>query len=766
MGVPQPPVALENICSVIYNNTLYTYSSNAFQALQLSPGATWQTLEQGVSVTGARCAGSTPSDPKEAAFFVIGGLAKSDGYQGMQKYYYSTGKWETISPSAPVTQQRLWHDTAYLKASNSFLVYAGSQDGSKQASTQTFTISASAPYRVTAYTSIAPPTIKPILLPWSDSEVVLIGGSVTNRQVMLFSAEKAWVDSGASLEKPLEKDTGCIQAALIKGDDQSKNLYTFDMTVSPNIVTRVVLADGQGAPIQNSPALTQRSTETQLERKDSLTEASWPEYNSTFVSTTKRTDFSLADDSKGLVVVAGGSTDDVLCMFDGRKNEWQNASAKFVDSGVQAADVPIAADPQPTTTAAISTIAFKPTSTSTTSSASQTSASTQIPTAAAAASSDTGSNNSNLNSILGAVLGVIFGVGLLLGIVLFCMRRRKKRQAHLEAGHNRRASGVSSKEKGGVGYASNSLPHSQKEGTYRGHQSQGSANSFSSIAILMGRSNKQAPPNSPSGSRSPKRISASSVFNRAFKSSISKPIPQTQASMAAISSFQHPSPPPSREEKGVSFAANTVEPRPRVSNVGPGQDRQGNARRSSGWNRYWSGGSASLNMLGLPNNGGPGAPSRRTTVGSEDSSAYSDVSHHRITQDSATVPPLNIYDQPRASLSKVRSGSPTVAQYGSKIKEGMSGRIERPVTRDSDASGYSSGIPASVHDAWDPTSMGSTWGAAGGKTSSAFTSAAPSTRQPSIAPSGVSRQPQLTLAATSSDMSWLNIGDFGGRPAT
>ncbi|KAG8426893.1 hypothetical protein J3459_007675 [Metarhizium acridum] len=95
---------------------------------------------------------------------------------------------------------------------------------------------------------------------------------------------------------------------------------------------------------------------------------------------------------------------------------------------------------------------------------------------------------------------------------------------------------------------------------------------------------------------------------------------------------------------------------------------------------------------------------------SEQSSRYSDVTKNpRITQDSATVPPLNFEGRP--AVNSVNSGSPVVAQYTSKMPftEGMSGTIERPVSPVS--SGYSSGIPESINEIWDPMEASTPWGA-------------------------------------------------------
>lgn len=751
MPLPQPPVALDDICSVIYNDTLYTYSQNAFQALSLTPGGNWTQLPLGEKVAGGVCVGSTPKDAPSAGLYVVGGKGTNSDYQGLQKFTYATGKWETITPQTAVTQQRLWHGAVYLTESDTILIYAGAQDGAQNPSSQTFTVGASAPYTVASYPSSAPPTINPILLAWSDSQAALVGGSTTNRQVMLFDPATSWVDSGASLANPLEKDVTAIKATLVTGDDGCKNLYTFDMTQSPNVVTRTVLLDGQKKPVSNSPSIRTRSDEESAGH--GLTLGDWPEYNSTLAPAAIRTNYALAQDQDSLVVIAGGSKDDILCMFDGRENGWQNATARLAKQQVFAAD----------TTSTLQTASATSTSTSLTAGPPSTTAATQTP-AAIPAGAQGGSNGLATNTLLGIIFGSVFGAALVLALIYVCLKRKRSQLAYLEAGHLRRASGISSPEKDSVVFANDrGLPGA---GAFHGHQQQASANSFSSMAILMGKVNQQNHQHPPGHKRDPsnqtKRSSSSSMFNKAFKSTISKPIPQMAQTTVAP---PRPSPPDTRDEKGVAFAPNTAGPRTRTSNAGGAGDAQDRTRRSSGWNKYWSGGS-SLNILGFGNGNAATANSKRMTVESDRSSEYSNVSIHRRRQDSATVPPLNVYE-PRASFSRVTRGSPTIAHYDKEVKEGMTGQIERPVSAVSDLSGYSSGIPPSVHEAWDPTSMQKPWGTDRAP-SSAYDSVYATSLAPTVpamrqnqAPTGMSRQPQLTTAATSTDMSWLNLGDNG-----
>lgn len=797
MSLPQPKIALDNACSVIFNNTLYTYSADAFQALRLAPGAQWEELTQGEKVTDGVCVGSTTGTPSTSAFFVVGGVGGSAGYQGLQKYTYSTGKWETIKLSQVVTDQRVGHSAVYLNSTDSILVFAGRQDGTQGGSTQTFTIGASAPYEVLAYTSPNPPpsAIRPILLPWSASEAVMVGGTPSNRQVFLFSRERNWVDSGASLAAPLAKDTSSIKAALLTGDDGSKHLITFDMTSSPNSVKRTVLFSGPGVPVPNAAPVRRRSSRKRSEsgsreRRGAapLTLNDWPAYNSTLAPKTTRSNFCLAQGPDDTVVIAGGNTEDVLCMFDARQNCWEDAGAKLAQFRLLNTDTSSTSSLS-TATSTTSTSASASTLTQTSATVSSTLVSATVTGAVAATQTPSDSavpavsDNSGppLNTILGAALGGFFGLAGVLLLAYLCIKRQMRRQAHMEAGHLRRASGFSPSEKGGLAFANDSLPRMPgSPGVFRGHQSQGSQSSQSSMAILMGRSAQQqlAPVGlSRKSSNESRRDSSDSTF-RAFKSTISKPIPQTVQSAPTMRPPQGSQ--QGREEKGVAFAASTAGPKPR--NLTAGGDRPGSTRRSSGWNRYWSGGST-LNLLGFgsgnnnsnnnhngnSNNNAAMNNSRRTTLRSEGSSRYSEPTH-RMTQDSATVPPLfPAAAESRMSFSRVNAQSPTISVYNDRLKEGLSGRIEtqRPVSGVSDGSvsAYSSGIPESVQEAWDPTATNQPWGAGRslnssftGLYSTALTPASQGLRPSPQAPSRTPAPRQPSQAPVRDDMSWLNLG--------
>ncbi|CAK7235719.1 hypothetical protein SBRCBS47491_009391 [Sporothrix bragantina] len=787
MSLPQPTVALNNICSAIFNNTLYTYSSSAFQSLALTSGAKWKTLAYSESVTGGVCVGSTPADSSQAGFFVVGGTGVSPDYTGLQKYTYSTGQWSTLTPLSLVTQDRLYHGATYINSTDSILMYAGVQDGSKSASQETFTIGASAPYLVEAIPSTAPPTTNPMLLPWSDSAAVMIGGSTSNTAVMLFDTAKGgWYDSGATLLEPFTIGTSGLQTAIMTGDDGSKSLYTFDVTVSPNQVSRIVLMDGSGNAVTNAGpskrSFEEEALAEEFVRRSSLTLSEWPAYNATLAPTTIRSGFSVAQGAGGMIVLSGGGGSDVICVFNGRTNAWRNATQML---SVQKTLVQTSSVSSSSSSSAHSSTAAPTTLLVAHSSSAAPSATATPATSSAAAVTDTTSHNLPTNAVLGIVLGGIAFIGIILISVYLILMRRRKRRNFLEAAHNRRASGTSSSEKDAFAIASDSFsqrPNGGGKGTFRaGHQAQDSQGSFSSVAILMGRVNQPRQPETTqkmsSSNMAPRRGSVGSLYNKGMKGTISRPIPQMQTNVSANAVPQY-----ERSGPGIgagaaaaatgSYGRSVTDSKQQQQQVQQANGQNG-TRRSSGWNRYWSGGSA-LNMLGFGsgNNGQNSRNSKRTTVASDASSNYSTNNQNRITQDSATVPPLDIPGMPEAKprFQRVNSGSPTISNYDNYLKDGMQGKIVRSTSQTSSHSGYSSGIPASVHDMWDPTSSSSDrpWGSerapssAYGSTVSQSTSLAPGGKK-SYVPTGMSRQPQLAMADTSSDMSWLNLGDVNSR---
>lgn len=738
MSLPEPISPLENPCSVIWQGKLYTFTSQAFQSIQLEEGAEWEELSMGESVTGATCVGTKPpNNPDQAGFFVIGGTG---GTTGLQKYTYSTGEWATLTPSDAVFQGRLGHSSAYIPELNSILVYAGSRDGDGIPGKETFTIKAFEPYEVLSHDANAPAAVKPILLPWPPADAFMVG---TDSEVYWFKPETSWRKSGASLAEPVT-DTTSVQGTLIQGSDNSRNLLLFDLAQSPNKVSRVVIQDANGTPVLNSAPVKEKRQ----------TQDNWPEYNSTFAPDVTRTNFNLAQGDDGLIVISGGNDQEPLALFDSLENSWLNSTDFFTinDSETNSESSSSSSASSTSTKTSTSKTSTSTSTTSTTTTLPSTSATTTTTAAAEATTSadltaQTGDDDGGLASstILGITLGSIFAFLLFLALLLFLLRRRKLRQEKVAAGQTGRDNGFPPDEKSPRGLQNISSP----AGHFRGHRPQASQDSFSSMAILMGRVNQQKSGASGKDSLDVGRQSTSS-FHRQFKSNISKPIPQEDTHPILHGG-----------DNGKSYDRAVAVPRvPPSGNPDP----QDGTRRSSGWNKYWSGGSA-LQVLGF---GG-----KRGTVASDQSSRYSQNSNSnpnpRATQDSATVPPLKF--EGRANVSRVNSGSPVVTGFPQKVPfgEGVAGKIERPHSRAS--SGYSSGIPESVNEAWDVDDRDSAWGVRRAPSSAYASSFAfgsgpppsiPSTDQRPL-PSGVSSQPQLAMASQSSDMSWLNLGDTSRR---
>lgn len=739
MLLPEPAVSLAGSCTTIFNNTLYSYSAAGFQSLILEEGSAWKKLASGKSVDGGVCVGSTPKDASGAGLFIVGGKSSQADYPGLQKFTYSTGKWETITPQVTVTKDRVYHSATYINNTDAILVYAGTTDGVENLSQQTFTIGASEPYGVLAFQSdISPPGVAPLLLPWSETQAALIGGNSWNTQVMLFDTtvnvngfNGSWIDSGVTLAEPLSKNSTAVKATIIQGDDGSKHLYTFDLTTLPNVVNRTVLIDATGAPVVLSapvkPAMADKKEKPDgkpvVDQRD-LVANNWPPYNGTYAPQSKREGYSIATDSKGLVVMSGGNDNDVLCVFDAKANTWENATA------ILGAELLSTQSAPSTTSATTSTIT--PVSTDRVIQTETTS-----PTPAPAAASAPSKSSLPSTTVLGIVLGSIFGAAIILALILVCLKRRQRRQSFAEVGHARRASGIPEKSL----FFEDSAKASG--GYFRGHTQQDSQNSFSSMAIFLGKGQKPTIQRKSSGEK--RRVSSGSVYGKDIKQTISRPQPQ----MTTQPSFLN-------QTEKVVMPPEPAQPKPRSR---PPVDTDSTLRRSSGWNRYWSGGSASILGLGGSNK------SRPETEVSDESSHYSDF--FRRTQDSATVPPLQI-PEGRPSFHRVNSGSPTISQYEPRIREGMSGQIERPVSAVS-SSGYSSGIPPSVTEAWDPTVPQKPWGSDRAPSSaySSYTAsdsfyptglAAPTANRSPMG-MGISKQPQLAVASMSTDMSWLNLGD-------
>lgn len=406
MIAPKPPVKLEGHCSVIHDNTLYTYSANGFASISLGRNATWTELPMGEPVSHAACVtGGLDGNEDQQALYVIGGKPSKGEGSGLQRYSFKDKKWKTIDGVQGNMANRTSHKAVYLRSSSSLLIYGGHQRGETDASSDTFAINTQEPYNLSAYSAEkASPAYNPVLLPWNDKEAALVGGLTTPDQVHLFDPIQGWHSSDVTIPDALSVD---VQCAIVNGTDGSKVLEAFDMSASPNNVTSITLLKSGGTPAQTA------SSSESSPRKRGITLDDYPKYDDSLASSTMRKDYSLAQGDDGLVVISSGSGADTLAIFNQTSNSWVNATKLFY--GDQTSQQILGS----TTT-------------------------TSTPTATVSGSSETstapasrGSSSSDVGTIVGATLGGIVGLAVILIIILFILKRKKdakKRAAQGQSG--------------------------------------------------------------------------------------------------------------------------------------------------------------------------------------------------------------------------------------------------------------------------------------------------------------------------------------------
>ncbi|KEF55983.1 uncharacterized protein A1O9_07563 [Exophiala aquamarina CBS 119918] len=417
MSSSQLPVTFKNQCSIVHNGVVYVYSPDAFQTLELKEGAKWKEEPNGVSVTGAVCVkGGVDGDNSRPALYVVGGIANdaSADYSGLQRFSIDDKSWKTIALTAPVTQHRHNHGAAYMTASSSIVVYSGAQDSYDGASSETFLLQTYPPYDVLAYSSQAPPTIKPFMLPWNDDRALLVGGGDTNTNAFLFDPTGGWQDLGLVLPSALP-DPAIAQSALFTLDDNSKILQTFQLGSSPPTVMTNVLLNPGGQPASfnetvgdaEQPAVPSETPGTSGKIKRATFLNNYPVYNGTLAPSATRTGFSLAQGEGGLIAFVGGNDDNPISFFNQSENAWVS-NAKLL--GTQ----------EPLTTPSSSRTSTIPTPTA-----------SSVPTTTPTAASSSSSKSRGL-TVLGAVLGGICGLAAILIILLLWLRSVRRKRAHAE----------------------------------------------------------------------------------------------------------------------------------------------------------------------------------------------------------------------------------------------------------------------------------------------------------------------------------------------
>jgi predicted lipid-binding transport protein (Tim44 family) len=392
-------------CSTIYNNTLYVYSPEGFASIPLKENGKWIPLpEPKYTVTSPACVKGEIYGSKDEAFYLVGGTGPSDN-SGLQRFSFSSNKWETLPMTASDMKNRTGHGVGYLSSTSEILVYAGNTDGSKSASQSTLLISTETYGVNSGLAQGAPAAYQPIILPWGNSQLAFIGGSTTNTAIFVYDPSNGtgFTVSEATLPSPIESTSLC--ALVSEGDDMV--LQEFKMDSSPNTVTSFLL---KSKGKLQSPAPVVSSSE-----KRSITDSS----NSTFAPKESWSEYALAQ-GNGIVVLSNGQNSDSLAVFNQTSNGWVNSTALFFGSGDQTSLRP-------------STTSLTTSSTPTSTSSDSTSATTTPTSSSTSAAAAGGGLSDHGKTILGATLGSVLGFGLILLIILLLLRREKEKKKKLAA---------------------------------------------------------------------------------------------------------------------------------------------------------------------------------------------------------------------------------------------------------------------------------------------------------------------------------------------
>ncbi|KAF2151958.1 hypothetical protein K461DRAFT_159509 [Myriangium duriaei CBS 260.36] len=563
MSVPSPQKPLDGHCSAINNEILYVVSSTSFQSLPLSEKSQWKTLPQGQAVTNPACVLVTPSgDASKASLYVIGGTSQDSSYTGIQRFDIASGQWETLHPPTSDMVNRTNHSAVYMPGMDSILVYAGSQpQAPSDYSSQTFVLSLTTPYGIKAFTSAAPPSNQPILLPFDQNNAILMGSNTRPKEVWTFNATSGWNKYPTQLATAIKAG---VRGLIVDGSDGSKVLATYDMTVSPNVVDQIVLASAGGAapatalsPNAKVP-VTKVSPGLMMLHSRDLTLSNWPAYNSTDAPTSVRSDYAVSQDQTGLAVITGGSEDDPINIFNNNGNAWVDNGLFFTGkaNGNQVTLTP--AEASSSASAAASSTA-QPTSTTT-------------PTAAPAVLPGT-SNKPKMLRILGITLGVLFGIAAIFIIALLLLRYRRQKKRQKQQYINEKADRMSFQDRGAAVMTQpdgSLVDVSRIPPNHRFTQHNTSHSSFAMVAGKLGRGasrNKLAPTDGRGSSESTRQLVKPRSSPR--KADISRPYELDTLG----------------NDKEVFVPATSASGAPQI----PASTLTSDKVRSTGWSRYFAG---------------------------------------------------------------------------------------------------------------------------------------------------------------------------------
>ncbi|PGH02581.1 hypothetical protein GX51_04608 [Blastomyces parvus] len=420
MSLPKPPVELRGHCSVVYDNVLYIYTRNAFISLPLKLDGKWSKLPMGVPVSEAACTlGGVDGNPNNPGIYVVGGKSDSPDYSGIQLYSLKTKKWKSLElkDNNKDLRNRIHHGAIYLTSSSSLLVFAGSQDGNVHPSTQTFLIPAAPPHAVESFSAPVDSAVDPLLLPWREDSAFMVGGGPTNTKTYTFSKAEGWRDTGVTLVKPLPEKNK-VQCAMLSGADGSRVLELFDVSTSPNSVSRYVMLRAGGVPAGPGEQIgSSASRPTKRQRRDVIL-ADFPKYDNENAPSSTLNDFSLAQDGNGLVVISGRDDDYPVRIFDQSKNNWVDTKQLLLGD----------------TTTFTSSTSIPTTSASSTSFPSSTVSIESVPSSTNGPELVPGASNKRTLTIVGATLGAILGIAALLILILLFIGWRKRRNRYMNRG--------------------------------------------------------------------------------------------------------------------------------------------------------------------------------------------------------------------------------------------------------------------------------------------------------------------------------------------
>ncbi|KAL1599560.1 hypothetical protein SLS60_007363 [Paraconiothyrium brasiliense] len=614
MSFKDPIYPLENHCSVIHENTLYVYSPEGFQKLDLAKGSEWEKLPMDISLTGGECILAPSSgDANTDMMFVVGGRVNETvrqwDYPGLMHYSFKEKKWDWQRSESWVTKERTNHAAIYIPDTKQILVYSGSSDPqSNGLSSESFLIDTKEPYAVLSQPAGAnPPLVKPMLMPWDSTHAVMVGGGASNTAIYTFGAMadasgamEGWKDLGVAIPEPITSPE-TTQCTLISGDDGSKVLETFDMSVSPNKVTRTVLLTKGGSVAAQGTTVGGKSKRLTLD--------DFPKYNDTLAPKLVRSGYSIAQSDSDKIIFSGGNAQEPLSIFDASENSWINATELFTGSQLQNVLSP----------------SSSVTSSSPTSTATETAAASSSAAADPSAGAPVG-NKDRMLTVLGATLGAIFGIAALLILLLFCLRWRKSKK--------RRTAQGGYVEKDRLSFADRGAEFMKEAGgAGLGQPKFAEVNaSQSSLAIIGGRAGNGHKRGMLSDA------STSGLVKKASPLGYTEPVELSKFDLK----------PEPINEKMVRQNSGRIPPQPKaVSNL--------NRSRSSGWSRYFANNDAT-NLAAMPADNRSTFASERTSTGSQ--SIYNDS--RMYSQPVHAPPPLDIPKFENQRISKVTTGSPTL----------------------------------------------------------------------------------------------------------